>query len=158
MRKEEERRREKREEDQDGAGVWLLGATIMHSEKEPDVEGDRRQGAGVQAAHPGLRGLGGKGLPAARTPTGLGVWGDPAGSSSVAALTPTQRQASEMGVRVGRAEPATFVSSPQLLSLSGYNLSRTTEFKQLLKLGLKQSWGRMLNSALAALLRPPEPC
>lgn len=65
--------------------------------------------------------------------------GDPGGSSSVAVLTPTQRQASEMGVRVGRAEPAAFVSSPQLLSLSGYNLSRTLGFKQLLKLGLKQS-------------------
>lgn len=97
----------------------------MHSEKEPGIKGDRRQGAGVQAAHPGLQGLGGKGRPAARTPGGLGVWGDPGGSASVAALTPTQRQASEMGVKVGRAEPATFVSSPQLRSLSGCNLSRT---------------------------------
>lgn len=57
-----ERRRERREEDQDGARAWLLGAT-MHSEKEPDVEGDRRQGAGVQTAHPRLQKLEGKGPP-----------------------------------------------------------------------------------------------
>lgn len=156
MKKEEERRRERREEDQNGAGAWLLGATTMHSEKEPDVEGDRRQGSRQHIQ--GFKGLGVRVPLQQRTPGSMGVCGDPGGSSSVAVLTPTWRQASEMGVRLGRAEPVAFVSSPQLLSLSGYNLSRTPEFKQLLKLGLKQSWGRMINSVLVALPRPPEPC
>lgn len=105
QKEEEEKRRERKEEDQDRAGSSVARGNSNASEKETDAEeGSKRRGAGVQAVHPGLSGLGGKECPGSKDPRRPECVWRPGGSSSVAAPTAVPRQA--FGVGAGWGGPA----------------------------------------------------
>lgn len=113
----------------------------MHSENEPGAEeGNRRKGAGVQAANPGLR------------EAWVCVWR--LWWELVSGGRPLEWS------RGGMARPTASVSSPQWLSRPGYSLSGTPEFKQLRGWG----WSRTREKCLIQHWRPcgggggPKPC